>query len=186
MDYRRVGRTRLVRNSGRPAALARDSGVYSAGEYCPRAKHDLLPAGVHPPGRERIHTPGKPGHNSIRQRGCGRLTRVEHCESCRRWVWGVGGVGWQDEIYGSSLRIVIRGALAPLSPVAFMPAVTSTPSLTSTASATADTYGVGETIRFTVTFSEAVEVTGAPGFGFSLGNRGQTDGTDRRAATTRS
>ena len=95
--------------------------------------------------------------------------------------WGVGGVGWQDEIYGSSLRIVIRGALAPLSPVAFMPAVTSTPSLTSTASATADTYGVGETIRFTVTFSEAVEVTGAPGFGFSLGNRGQTDGTDRRA-----
>ncbi len=41
--------------------------------------------------------------------------------------------------------------------------VTSTPQLTS------DTYGVGETIEFTVTFSEAVEVEGAPEFIFSLG-----------------
>ena len=95
---------------------------------------------------------------------------------------GVGGDGWQDDFYKRSLRIKVRGALAPLSPIAFMPAVTSTPSLTSAASPTADTYGVGETIRFTVTFSEAVEVTGDPEFGFSLGNRGQTDGTDRRAA----
>ena len=46
--------------------------------------------------------------------------------------------------------------------------VTSTPQLTS------DTYGTGETIEFTVTFSDAVNVEGAPEFRFSLGNAGQT------------
>ena len=45
-------------------------------------------------------------------------------------------------------------------------AVTSKPELES------DTYGRGETIRFTVTFSEKVDVTGSPHFTFSLGNRG--------------
>ena len=95
--------------------------------------------------------------------------------------WGVGGFGWQRDFYNRSLRIVIRGTLGPSSPIVFSPAVTSTPSLTSAASSTPDTYGVGETIRFTVTFSAAVTVTGDPEFGFSLGNPGQTDGTDRRA-----
>ena len=54
--------------------------------------------------------------------------------------------------------------------------VTSTPQLTS------DTYGTGETIEFTVTFSDAVEVAGAPAFRFSLGNAGQTQGVARVAA----
>ena len=48
-------------------------------------------------------------------------------------------------------------------------AVTSTPALET------DTYGAGETIRFTVTFSEAVEVTGDPQFGFSLAGRRTAD-----------
>ena len=45
-------------------------------------------------------------------------------------------------------------------------AVTSTPQLET------DTYGEGEDIQFTVTFSEAVKVTGMPRFVFSLGNSG--------------
>ena len=47
-------------------------------------------------------------------------------------------------------------------------AVTSTPLLTSSGGSTPDTYGEGEDIEFTVTFNEAVEVTGDPQFGFSL------------------
>ena len=47
-------------------------------------------------------------------------------------------------------------------------AVTSTPLLTSSGGSTPDTYGAGEDIEFTVTFSAAVEVTGDPQFGFSL------------------
>ena len=45
-------------------------------------------------------------------------------------------------------------------------AVTSTPALPS------DTYGAGETIRFTVTFSSGVNIGGSPVFRFSLGNLG--------------
>ena len=45
-------------------------------------------------------------------------------------------------------------------------AVTSTPMLET------DTYGAGETIRFTVTFSAAVNIGGSPVFRFSLGNLG--------------
>ena len=44
--------------------------------------------------------------------------------------------------------------------------VTSTPGLET------DTYGAGETIRFTVTFSAAVNIGGSPVFRFSLGNLG--------------
>ena len=47
-------------------------------------------------------------------------------------------------------------------------AVTSTPLLTSSGGSTPDTYGAGEDIEFTVTFNEAVEVTGDPQFGFTL------------------
>ena len=49
-------------------------------------------------------------------------------------------------------------------------AVTSTPLLMASGSTSADTYGVGETIEFTVTFSAAVTVTGDPRFAFSLSN----------------
>ena len=49
-------------------------------------------------------------------------------------------------------------------------AVTSTPLLMASGSTSADTYGVGETIEFTVTFSAAVTVTGDPQFAFSLSN----------------
>ena len=45
-------------------------------------------------------------------------------------------------------------------------AVSSTPGLET------DTYGAGETIRFTVTFSAAVNIGGSPVFRFSLGNLG--------------
>ena len=41
-----------------------------------------------------------------------------------------------------------------------------------------DTYGAGETIRFRVTFTAAVDVTGDPVFRFSLGNSGDTREVD--------
>ena len=44
--------------------------------------------------------------------------------------------------------------------------VTSTPRLTSSGASEPDTYGAGEEIRFTVTFSGAVDVTGDPVFRF--------------------
>ena len=52
--------------------------------------------------------------------------------------------------------------------------------VTSTPRAGTDTYGAGEEIEFTVTFSAPVEVTGSPHFTFSLGNSGSA--TDREAA----
>ena len=52
--------------------------------------------------------------------------------------------------------------------------VTSTPLLIGTGSTSPDTYGAGESIEFTVTFSAGVTVTGDPQFGFALGNPGQT------------
>ena len=54
-------------------------------------------------------------------------------------------------------------------------AVTSTPMLTSSGGSTPDTYGEGEDIEFTVTFNEAVEVTGDPQFGFSLAGARMAD-----------
>ena len=51
-------------------------------------------------------------------------------------------------------------------------AVSSTPVLES------DTYGAGETIRFTVTFNLAVNVTGDPVLTFALGNSGQSRDVD--------
>ena len=47
--------------------------------------------------------------------------------------------------------------------------VTSTPSQTSSGALEPDTYGDGETIAFTVTFSEAVAVSGIVHYTFSLG-----------------
>ena len=59
-------------------------------------------------------------------------------------------------------------AAAATTPTISAVAVTSTPQLET------DTYGEGEEIQFTVTFSEAVTVTGMPQFVFSLGNAGDT------------
>ena len=50
--------------------------------------------------------------------------------------------------------------------------VTSTPLLMSSGALTPDTYGAGEEIRFTVTFSGAVDVTGNPIFQFYFSNNG--------------
>ena len=51
-------------------------------------------------------------------------------------------------------------------------AVSSTPALET------DTYGAGETIRFTVTFNVAVDVSGDPVLTFALGNQGQVRDVD--------
>ena len=51
-------------------------------------------------------------------------------------------------------------------------AVSSTPMLQT------DTYGAGETIRFTVTFNVAVDVSGDPVLTFALGNQGQVRDVD--------
>ena len=72
---------------------------------------------------------------------------------------------WGETISGKEIRIEINGNLPP--PTVSSVAVTSTPS------AASDTYGVGEAIEFTVTFSRAVEVSsGRPHFEFALGNSG--------------
>ena len=55
--------------------------------------------------------------------------------------------------------------------------VTSTPLLMAAGSTSADTYGVGETIEFTVTFSAAVTVIGGPEFAFCLGTESCTSGS---------
>ena len=57
--------------------------------------------------------------------------------------------------------------------------VTSTPRLKSSSSVTEpDTYGEGEDIEITVTFSEAVAVEGDPRFRFSLADSGETNNVD--------
>ncbi|MYF28971.1 MAG: hypothetical protein F4169_08920, partial [Gammaproteobacteria bacterium] len=61
-------------------------------------------------------------------------------------------------------------------------AVTSTPRITREGETVADTYGVGETIRITATFSAAVTVEGAPELAFSLGNPGDSSESSRRLA----
>ena len=59
--------------------------------------------------------------------------------------------------------------------------VTSTPLLMAAGSTSADTYGVDETIEFTVTFSAAVTVTGDPEFEFSVSSPSATDNRGRAA-----
>ena len=71
------------------------------------------------------------------------------------YTWSSTGLDWSSET-SVTLRLTATG------PTISSVAVTSTPALET------DTYGAGETIRFTVTFSEAVQVTGDPQFGFSL------------------
>ena len=59
----------------------------------------------------------------------------------------------------------------PVNAAATVPRITAV-QVTSVPELERDTYGRGETIRFTVSFSAPVEVTGSPHFTFSLGNRG--------------
>ncbi len=65
----------------------------------------------------------------------------------------------------------------PVNTAATVPRITAV-EVTSVPELERDTYGRGETIRFTVSFSDQVEVTGRPHFTFSLGNRGATRRVD--------
>ena len=67
--------------------------------------------------------------------------------------------------------------MAATAPTIDSVAVTSTPVLET------DTYGTGETIRFTVTFDEAVDVAGDPTFRFALGNSGSARDVDAAYAS---
>ena len=79
------------------------------------------------------------------------------------YSWSSTGLDWSTEAT-VTLRLTVTATVPTISSVA----VTSTPALTSPGGSMPDTYGEGDTIRFTVTFSEPVEVTGDPQFGFSL------------------
>ena len=68
-----------------------------------------------------------------------------------RYHWKNISNVWGETISDKEIRIEINGNLPP--PTVSSVAVTSTPS------AASDTYGVGEAIEFTVTFSRAVEVS---------------------------
>ena len=70
-----------------------------------------------------------------------------------------------DSLAADEVRVTPTGEAAPTIETV---AVTSTPRLTSAGGTEPDTYGRGEPIEFSVTFSEAVNRTGDPQFGFSL------------------
>ena len=73
-------------------------------------------------------------------------------------------------------------ATAAVTAAATTPTI-STVAVTSTPQLETDTYGEGEDIRFTVTFDQAVKVTGMPQFVFSLGNAAVNAGYDAAAST---
>ena len=72
--------------------------------------------------------------------------------------------GERDSEWSEASEAVVPSAA--ITPTVAAVSVTSVPELER------DTYGRGETIRFTVEFNEKVVVAGAPHFTFSLGNRG--------------
>ena len=79
---------------------------------------------------------------------------------------------------GRQLPTGLAGLVAgPVNTAATVPRITAV-QVTSVPELERDTYGRGETIRFTVSFSEAVEVTGSPHFTFSLGNRNDVEKVD--------
>ena len=89
------------------------------------------------------------------------------------WIyWDSSGLSWSA---GDSASINVKESVTAVSPVAV-----SSVAVTSTPTAASDTYGVGETIRFTVTFDSPVRVTGAPHFEFALGPSGSA--VDKEAA----
>ena len=76
---------------------------------------------------------------------------------------GEGGSVWSDP----------SDAAVPNEAAGVLPRITAV-RVTSVPELERDTYGRGETIRFTVYFSAPVAVTGSPHFTFSLGNSGAT------------
>ncbi len=96
--------------------------------------------------------------------------------------WSIANVGrkresstWSAELNDASWIIRVNGEEST-GPTVTSVAVTSTPT------AASDTYGVGEAIEFTVTFSDLVEVsTGRPHFEFAMGNSGAS--TEDKQAT---
>ena len=70
------------------------------------------------------------------------------------------GLSWS---VGDTVTLRLRGETGP--PSVANVAVTSMPLLTSSGGSEQDTYGAGDEIEFTVTFSQAVVVTGDPQFG---------------------
>ena len=80
------------------------------------------------------------------------------------------GLSWS---VGDTVTLRLRGESVP--PSVANVEVTSVPLLTSSGGSEPDTYGAGDEIEFTVTFSQAVTVTGDPQFGFSLSGARQAD-----------
>ena len=70
-----------------------------------------------------------------------------------------------DSLAADEVRVTPTGDAVPTIETVAVP---STPRLTSAGGTEPDTYGRGEPIEFSVTFSEAVNRTGDPQFGFSL------------------
>ena len=87
------------------------------------------------------------------------------------------GLSWSS---GDTVSVSLSSGLnTPPTPTVATVAVTSTPT------AATDTYGQGETIDFTVTFSEAVEVSsGRPHFEFSLSDVDTAAAYQRGSGTT--
>ena len=86
------------------------------------------------------------------------------------YQWTGTGLSWSA---GDTVTLRLRGETGP--PSVANVAVTSMPLLTSSGGSEQDTYGAGDEIEFTVTFSQVVVVTGDPQFGFSLSRARQAD-----------
>ena len=86
------------------------------------------------------------------------------------YQWTGTGLSWS---VGDTVTLRLRGETGP--PSVANVAVTSVPLLTSSGGSEPDTYGAGDEIEFTVTFSQVVVVTGDPQFGFSLSGARQAD-----------
>ena len=86
------------------------------------------------------------------------------------YQWTGTGLSWS---VGDTVTLRLRGETGP--PSVANVAVTSMPLLTSSGGSEPDTYGAGDEIEFTVTFSQVVVVTGDPQFGFSLSGARQAD-----------
>ena len=86
------------------------------------------------------------------------------------YQWTGTGLSWS---VGDTVTLRLRGETGP--PSVANVAVTSVPLLTSSGGSEQDTYGAGDEIEFTVTFSQVVVVTGDPQFGFSLSGARQAD-----------
>ena len=98
------------------------------------------------------------------------------------YVYQSGSATWFT-LSGTALRIAIYGRSGVAVATVDSVEVTSTPLLTLPGSSSPDTYGAGETIEFTATFSEAVAVTGDPEFAFLVGKTVRRAAYDSAAST---